>query len=141
MISLSDDFLINLKDKAEKAHRGPWSVETGFADEICIIRQDEDDNRIVQFQLAKMECLGTRSDAEYMAATNPDVVLALIAKIEQMEKEQVWLAEQILCCSESNMYCQYSCDKCFRIDTVEGWLEEARKEVTNADKDNEQSTE
>ena len=131
MIEITNDFLSSLKDKAEKAHKAPWSVETGFNDEICIMKSVEDDHSVKQFQLAEMKYIGTREDAEYMAAANPAVVLALIDHIKQMEKQQVWLAEQILCCSDENTYCTYDCDRCYKIHTVEGWLEEARKETSN----------
>ena len=131
MIEITDDFLAVLKYKAKEAHQGPWSVGTGFSNEICIMRQDEDDHSIKEFQLAEMKYLGTRSDAEYIAAANPTVVLALIDHIKQLKKEHAWLAEQILCCSEDNLYCEFDCDRCYKIATVEEWLEEARKETSD----------
>lgn len=81
------------------------------------------------------------NDLVFIAAANPSVILALIEHIKQMKREQVWLAEQILCCSDEKSYCSYDCDRCFNIDTVEGWLEEANKETSNGNTDNTKPTE
>ena len=90
-IEITAELLADIKAKAEKAHQGPWSVETGLVGEICIMKKVEGDHSIRQFQLAEMKYLGTREDAEYMAAANPDVVLSLIVEIEKHRSK--WIME------------------------------------------------
>lgn len=87
-IEITAELLAAIKAKAEKAHQGPWSVVHGFADEIYIAKTVEDDHSTKQFQPAEMKYLGTRADAEYMAAANPAVVLALIEEIERLRHER-----------------------------------------------------
>lgn len=54
--------------------------------------------------------------ADYIAAANPQAVLALIAELERLEKEADWLAEELLDSNEA-------------WDTVEEWRRDARKAV------------
>lgn len=68
------------------------------------------------------------ADAEYIAATNPKMILELIAKIEEQEKQLKWLASRTVdgtCpvpaneCPEPDEYKQESCVQC--------WLEAAKR--------------
>lgn len=137
--------LNELKELAQKATPGPYKCEEMTAISLSNTDTDNsyyivctcDNDNIAEFD----DAINKKANAEYFTAANPSVILALIDHIKQMKREQVWLAEQILCCSDEKTYCTYDCDRCFNIDTVEGWIEEARKEVNNGNQDNTKPTE
>lgn len=97
IIEITPELLADLKEKAEKAIPGPWIYDDG-----CVYLAydppkenrvhdwsssnprfvcDFDDDEYHQYESGKE----ARANAHYVAAANPAVMLALIAKIEELE--------------------------------------------------------
>lgn len=96
-IKITTELMADLKDKAEKATSGPWIYDDGcvyltydppkenrvhdwsssFPRFVC----DFDDDEYHQYESGKE----ARANAHYVAAANPAVILALLAKIEELE--------------------------------------------------------
>lgn len=87
-IKITPELLAELKDKAEKATPA-WLGTGGYE-----IYYDKPMTRILATQCV-VGYAEKNDDAEYIAAANPQVVLALIAKIESLEKEADWLAAML----------------------------------------------
>lgn len=60
-------------------------------------------------------------------------IKALNEKIAALEKENDWLSDQLLACTDGKEHhlCQYECDLCGKICTREGWRNAAREAVEN----------
>lgn len=98
-IEITPELLAGLKDKAEKATSGPWIYDDGcvyltydppnenrvhdwsrrYHRFVC----DFDDGEYHQYESEEE----ARANAHYVAAVNPAVILALIARIEELENE------------------------------------------------------
>lgn len=97
--------LADLKEKAQKATPGSWyrnGIQIQTANQIPIA--------------ASLYCPGKHdaamtaaNDAAFIAAASPDVVLALIERIEKQEKEAGWLASQLSKCETDCEYCLPFC--------------------------------
>lgn len=109
---------MELKDKAEKATPGPWNVDSLGNIFRTPHAKDEDYQPVVLLTKSSLdEYAPTEADAAYIAAANPQVVLAMIELLqddifpayeladevrllkienERLSKEAAWLAEQVL---------------------------------------------
>lgn len=128
-IEISPEWLAGLKELAEKATPGPWIM--GQDGEVY--SEDQDDFPVDIIEGICVE----QSDAAYIAAASPDVVIALIEKIEKQEKEVEWLVDHVstlcgqiencdTCAYGDGAYC--SIDRCLG-DDPEMWREAASKAV------------
>lgn len=88
-IEITPELLADLKDKAEKATPGPWIKDTVFPSSVItgnpdlIIGNQAEHNNIFSSAL--------KCNADYIAAANPAVMLALIAKIEELQTDNQYL--------------------------------------------------
>lgn len=89
-IEITPEFLDNLKAKAEKATPGPWL--RCALEPLIINYSNEDPTKIIAAvaewdDVGKLESVYDNADnnAEYVATVNPQVVLALIGRIEELE--------------------------------------------------------
>ncbi len=128
-MEITSEFLVDLKKKAEYATPGPWII--GQNGEVY--SEDRDDCPVDIIEGICVE----QSDAAYIAAASPDVVIALIEKIEKQEKEVEWLVDHVstlcgqiencdTCAYGDGAYC--SIDRCLG-DDPEMWREAASKAV------------
>ena len=111
--------LVRLKERAEKATPGEWQhcFARGRWDGWIIDEQNRD---------ILKEVSNFRENAAFIAAANPATVLALIAEIEQLDKEADWLAKQALAKDQSWRYDGFLVD-IYR--SIEEWRKAARKAV------------
>lgn len=100
-IEITSELLADLKDKAQKATAGPWV----YYDECVYLAYDPsnknrvhdwssrhprficdfDDGEYHQYESTEE----ARANAHYVAAANPAVMLALIARIEELAQESM----------------------------------------------------
>ena len=73
--------LDKIEKLAKKATPGPWSSDMNFG-----VRSNSKLNSIGEPLLIANECLF--NDGEYIAAVSPNVVLALVELISELEKNQ-----------------------------------------------------
>lgn len=116
-IELTAALLSDLKENAEKATPGPWVMEIDDFDEDIIkitslSRQKENKVEIASIPFTENENCSPnefvkeqRRNADYLHAANPAVVLALIDRIEELEKEVDWLAGICRMFCEDFTYC------------------------------------
>ena len=78
-IEISPEWLAGLKELAEKATPGPWIM--GQDGEVY--SEDQDDFPVDIIEGICVE----QSDAAFIAAASPDVVLAMASEIERLNKE------------------------------------------------------
>lgn len=85
---MEEDKLNKLKELAQKATPGPWEQDAcgGVYSEA---RED------IPLDIID-DCLQSPDDAAYIAAANPQTMLAMIAKIEELEKDNANLSEYLL---------------------------------------------
>ena len=139
----STDALISRRRLAEKATPGPWSVY-----DYCVLPTTYSDRPanvlIADCSREHDNDKQTKANASYIAANSPDVVMAdideilrLRAKVERLEKEADWLAEQLsyscFFTGEHNCGIPKPCPKdygfrCLDVDAKE-WREAARNAV------------
>lgn len=83
-IEITPTLLANLKDKAEKATDGPWIAQKDGESRTIVTGYDVYgvDNSC---QMIAAMVFGENTH-KYIAAANPAVILALIERIEQLEK-------------------------------------------------------
>lgn len=136
-IKITKELLADIKSKAEKATPGPWE---SVANTLVL---PEHDNKVGilggLFDYGATENgepgFGFRN-AAYIAAANPVITLALINKIEKLEKEARWLAGKICECPKTMKCPPDSCtvdDTECEHDDATCWLA-AAKEAVEAEK-------
>lgn len=82
-IEITPKLLAYLKNKAQNATKGNWFTTCSSKGDLivsCVIN-DRYESRIANFE----DTPYSERDAEYIAAANPAVMLALIARIEDLE--------------------------------------------------------
>lgn len=87
-IEITPELLADLKDKAKKATQGEWKASQtkriyGGTDWKSTPVVETEDDYLLYMELLE----NSANDAEYIAAANPAVMLALIARIEELENE------------------------------------------------------
>lgn len=89
-IEVTPELLANLKEKAGKATKGNWfsTCDNLLQPVVNCVALDRYESRIATFEDSPY----SEKDADFIASANPAVMLALIAKIEQLEKEADWLS-------------------------------------------------
>lgn len=84
-IVITPELLADLKDKAGKATPGPWIKDTAFPS--CVITGDPDLIIGNQAEHNNIFSSALKCNADYIAAANPAVILALIARIEELQTD------------------------------------------------------
>jgi len=97
MTDLTPDRRAALKTLASAATPGPWFIEGAHNDYAIVGDVKGHTNgwawpstKVLQLDTYKMQ--PTRENAEFIAAASPDVVLALLAHLERLEKDVRLLA-------------------------------------------------
>lgn len=109
-IEITPKLLADLKEKAKKATAGP--LFTGIIGNHSIYTKNELAEDTIKIGTCT-ENKDVANNANYMALSNPAVMLALIAKIEQLEKEADYLAERL------NIICKHEVpDVCAMLDVT-----------------------
>lgn len=135
-IEITPELLAELKEKAEKVTPGNLNIlYPKDTDGMGTSISDVNGNIILSMRGRSIN--KRKFNSEYIAAANPDVILALIAKIEKLEKEADWLSLSLsrggsldpFCCPENMPYkpiteCLADHGSC-----VECWREAAKKAV------------
>lgn len=135
-MEITTELLADLKAKAEAATPGPWVTgPEECEDQRQIFAQREDDHSIHDWQIAETKYAGTATDPAYIAAVSPDVLLALIARVERLEREANWLARKMADSSILKVPCHQNCNWCDKACMQQHWRKVARKAV---EKHNEQ---
>lgn len=85
-VEITPELLADLKEKAEKATQGLWQVflpkqTDGYG--TCIASEDGN----ILLSMRGKSGNARKYNSEYIAAANPAVMLALIARIEELEKQ------------------------------------------------------
>ena len=86
-IEITPELLNNLRQKAEAATEGPWNRQ-GLASLLRYAQKHGgpwNDDEYTDCSLPLPE----EKDADYIAACNPAAILALIARIEELEAKNV----------------------------------------------------
>lgn len=113
-----------IRELAGRATPGPWIIHNdpnNFDWDVAFItthkRQKHDKQEIAKLELAY--CADgnypnkfnkeQHADAEYIAATNPQTMLEILAYIDQLEKQVDWLATL---CADACDYRKGDCDGC-----------------------------
>lgn len=134
-IEITSEFLAVLKARAQKATEGYW-FSTCNANLHPVVNCV-----VLRYEISVALCPDARdgeSNADYIAAANPAVVLALIEKIKRLEEEAATLASFCADICPNVPYhvnCQ-SCDDCpgtidcKNSDKPEAWREAARKIIS-----------
>lgn len=146
-IELTPEFLVSLKAKAAMATPGPWEnivccSDDGVVYEIAnpVLRQKTEENGIedeVIWNIIKSNCFDDspcgvlkKANAAYIAAANPEIVIALIERIEELERQVDWLATQL---ADASLVieppCGADCNPCDLACRQEQWREAARKAI------------
>lgn len=102
-IEITPELLAKLKEKAEKATPGPWvcfGLLSGNGNSSYTVGTEKPGLDICKLasQLFTKNCL---CNAEYIAATNPDMVLVLIDRIERLEEENDNLIKENKCLEQN----------------------------------------
>ncbi len=82
-MKITQEFLLDLQDKARNATQGKWKVQTNAP---LVVANDEQ-TFIVKVAHKWGNLDQEIKDAEYIAAANPQTVLELIARIERLEED------------------------------------------------------
>lgn len=136
--------LIRLKELAEKATPGPWvefGLESGNGNSSYTVGIEKPGLDICRLD-SQLYCKNCLCNAAYIAAANPQTVLALIDdlvktkdalahcrdKNSQLEKEADWLAEKASECAKGKCWeeCPVSCEG---KDAAQMFRDAARKAV------------
>lgn len=90
-IEFTPELLADLKEKAEKATRGNWFVtcDNLLKTVVNCVALDRYESRITNLE----DDPRSERNADFIAAANPDLILELIAKIEELESENQYLRD------------------------------------------------
>lgn len=88
VISVTEELLAELEQAASNASSGPWSVQPGHYPSFIEVKGPAFKLSIVTSatDLGFPEYMKRTSDAQHIAAANPATVLALIARVRELEE-------------------------------------------------------
>lgn len=140
-IEITPELLADLKENAKKATAGPWfygkdaeNIGWQHPDSNRVYANLRNQNNTIYGILVTVNYHVKSCDhtASFIAAANPTVMLALIDKIDQLEKESDWLAKRLteFCDPDHDDQCCALCRKnCDNVEIKE-WRN-AAKEALN----------